>query len=310
MYHQPVLKYEVIQNLITSTSGLYLDCTMGGANHSKAILDSLGKNGALVGLDWDEDAQYEALHKLGHDKRFSCYRMNFAEMLNLPGDVITEGFNGILMDLGVSSHFFDSAERGFSYMHDGPLDMRMDQRRQKTAADVLRDEDVEELGRIFREYGDIRSWWKLAELIVNTRDENPFERTSQLTEIVEKNFGTNNSYKMLSQVFQSLRVVVNDELENLERGLDSALELLKVGGVLAVISFQSQEDKFIKHRFRSWAEQEQTNRNLPALVEHDPLVKLIKRKGITPSADEITANPRARSSRLRLAVKLRNRNDG
>lgn len=306
MYHEPVMLSEVLDCLVASPGGLYLDGTLGGGGHAAALLERLGPDGRLVALDWDDEAhELGGAARLAGDPRVSVHRLNFADMDTLPEDLLRQGFEGILMDLGLSSRHVDAAARGFSFRQDGPLDMRMDRRSGASAADLLREVGEARLGGWLREFGETRSWRRIAAAIVRARAVAPIETTGRLSEVVEGEIGARGSYKTLSQVFQALRIVVNGELENLDRGLDAALGLLKPGGTLAVITYHSLEDRMVKRRFRHWAGEDApaTNRHLPAAAAPPRLVDLPHRGGLTPAADELERNPRSRSARLRLARK-------
>lgn len=306
MYHDPVMLPEVLDHLVASPAGLYLDGTLGGGGHAAGLLERLSPEGRLVALDWDDEAhELGGAARLAGDPRLSVFRLNFAEMDALPADLVRRGFEGILMDLGLSSRHVDAAARGFSFRQDGPLDMRMDRRRPGTAADLLAEADEVELGVWLRELGEVRAWRKVAAAIVRARAEAPVDTTARLSQAVEGAIGVHGSYKTLSQVFQALRIVVNGELSNLDRGLDAALRLLGPGGTLAVITYHSLEDRMVKRRFRAWAGEDApaTSRHLPAAAEPERLVDLPHRGGLTPSAEELERNPRSRSARLRLARK-------
>jgi 16S rRNA (cytosine1402-N4)-methyltransferase len=305
MYHEPVMLEEVLDNLVASPAGLYLDGTLGGGGHAAGILGRLGPQGRLVALDWDADAHsLGGGAKLAGDPRLQVFRLNFAELESLPPELLQPGFEGILMDLGLSSRHL-VAERGFAYGEAGPLDMRMDARVAGSAADLLAEADEARLAGWLREFGEVRAWRRLAGAIVRARAAEPMLRTEQLVAVVEAEVGTRGSYKILSQVFQALRIAVNNELDNLDRGLDAALRRLRPGGTLAVITYHSLEDRMVKRRFRRWAGEAVSvrSRHLPAAPEAQALVELPHRGGLVPGGDEQRRNPRSRSARLRLARK-------
>lgn len=304
MYHEPVLAREVVERLVTSPGGLYLDGTLGGGGHSRAILDELDEMGRLLALDWDEDAhanQEGERAVLGRDSRVTMLRMGFGELDRLPAPWDACRFQGVLLDLGLSSHQIDTAERGFAYLHDGPLDMRMDRRLERNAADLLAELDERELAELFFRLGEMPEARRVARLLVEARAQAPVDTTGRLRRVVEARLGTRGSFALLSKLFQALRMAVNDELGQLERGLDAAFERLAPGGRLAVITYHSLEDRRVKSRFRGWAgvDDQPRSRHLPATP---PPVRgnLLERRGLTPSADECARNPRSRSARLRL----------
>ncbi len=303
MYHTPVMLREVVERLVTSRGGTYLDCTLGGGGHSRAILAELDANGRLVALDWDEDAHTLGTSDLEEDPRVIRLRLNFARLDELPSAMRRDGFHGILLDLGMASHHVDS-DRGFAFSSNGPLDMRMDRRRSVSATELLKTLSESELGRVLRDYGEVRPWRRLAAAIRGRVEREGLETTGELREVVEGLVGRSGSYKILSQTFMGLRIAVNEELENLERGLELAVGLLRPSGTLAVITYNSLEDRIVKHRFRRWSGETGTPRHLPLPPEAvRPVLRLMARRGITPGVAERAVNPRSRSARLRLAVR-------
>jgi 16S rRNA (cytosine1402-N4)-methyltransferase len=304
MYHEPVLAREVVERLVTSPGGLYLDGTLGGGGHSRAILERLDENGRLLALDWDEDAhanQEGDRAVLGRDSRVSLLRMGFGELDRLPAPWDACRFQGVLLDLGLSSHQVDTPERGFAYLHDGPLDMRMDRRRERSAADLLAELDERELADLLFRFGELSEARRLARLLVLARAEAPLDSTGRLRQVIEARLGTRGSFALLSRIFQALRIAVNDEMGQLERGLDGAFERLTPGGRLAVITYHSLEDRQVKSRFRQWAGEDEKprSRHLPAR-ELPVRARLLERRGLVPTTDECERNPRSRSARLRV----------
>jgi 16S rRNA (cytosine1402-N4)-methyltransferase len=304
MYHEPVLLGEVLEQLVTSMSGLYLDCTMGGGGHSRAILSRLDQSGRHWALDRDDDAlAHVATLEWSRDSRFHVIHGAFSALDELlPPELL---FTGVLMDLGVSSHQLDEASRGFSFMRQGPLDMRMDRRSGQSAAEFLRTANEHTLGECLRNYGEVKNWRRMAHVIHDARSSCSFAETTELVTLLEAAFGSHQSYKWLSQVFQALRIEVNGEMDELQSGLNQAFKRLAPGGRLAVISYHSLEDRLTKRSFRKWCGQEPdfTPRGAPRR-EQVALATAVTRKAIQPGDSEKTSNPRSRSARLRVIQKL------
>ncbi len=315
--HATVLRDEAVEGLAVQPDGLYLDCTAGGAGHSVAILSRLGSGGRLIALDRDPSAVLVARSRIEdrlarHEEPPSAEVVHapFSEFPNVlvereiaPGTV-----NGILADLGVSSPQLDVAERGFSFRLDGPLDMRMDTSSGPTAADLVNTLDERELADILYTHGDERGSRRIARAIRARRAERPFERTEDLAAVIAHNIPRKQKKPGIhpaTKSFQALRIAVNGEHEELASLLADALHWLAPGGRLAIITFHSGEDRVAKQAFARLAKGEP----LPAAeaiyrTHGDPSVRLPHPKGVTPSADEIARNPRARSARLRVAEKL------
>lgn len=299
VYHIPALLPQVIDALNISPSGTYADATFGGGGHSRAILNELGPQGKLYVFDQDE----EALANAPDDSRLTAIHGNFryiSQYLRFYG--VKGKVNGILADLGVSFHHFDSAERGFSFRFDGPLDMRMNRRALRTAADLLNNESEEELTNIFHLYGELRQARKLAAAIIRARAAQPVETINRLLEIIRPHISPKAEKKELAQVFQALRIVVNDEIKALEQLLQRSLQSLETGGRLAIITYHSLEDRLVKNfmktgRIDGSEQKDFFGRNLSPM-------KLLTSKPITASDEEIENNPRSRSAKLRVAEKL------
>ncbi len=299
VYHIPALLPQVIDSLNITTSGIYADATFGGGGHSRAILAELDQQGKLYVFDQDE----EALANAPADPRLTAIHGNFryiSQYLRYFG--VKGNVDGILADLGVSFHHFDSAERGFSFRFDGPLDMRMNRRATRTAADLLNDCSEEELANIFHLYGELRQARKLAAAIVGARASKPIETINRLLEIIRPHISPKAEKKELAQVFQALRIVVNDEIKALEQFLERSLQSLKPGGRLAIITYHSLEDRLVKNfmktgRIDGSEQKDFFGRNLSPM-------KLLTSKPITASEEEIDSNPRSRSAKLRVAEKL------
>ena len=304
--HVPVLPREVLEYLKPERGGRFIDCTLGGGGHSRMILES-SKEVMLLGLDQDEDALAAAGENLKEfGDRFSSRKMNFGEIRDLI-DTEWNEVDGILLDIGVSSHQLDTAERGFSYMNDGPLDMRMDRSQTTTAADLLNEMDERGLTRIFREYGEERYARRIAKAVIRERELEPWTRTKKFADLVTKNLGRRKAGSAPSpaRCFQALRIAVNRELEVLEEALAAGFELLKPGGRMVVISFHSLEDRMVKQFFREKALTCDCPPDLPVCVcSRKAELKVVSRKAIKAGEDELDDNRRAACSRLRAAEKI------
>ena len=297
-YHVPVLYYEAIEALNIQPGGVYVDCTFGGGGHSRGILERLNERGRLVAFDQDADAT----QNLVNDRRVIFLPHNFRHLQRFLRLHKHPKVNGVLADLGVSSYQFDSAERGFSTRFAGPLDMRMDRRATTTASDILVKYDESDLHRLFEKYGEITNSKSLARYIVQNRKTAFPKDTGSL-----KNFLApvikGNPNKYLAQVFQALRIEVNDELGALNEMLSQLPEVLLPGGRAVIITFHSLEDRLVKNFFRSTNETHDEN-NPFSTTSKSPVFKVLSKKPIIPSAAEIKKNPRARSAKLRVAEKL------
>lgn len=296
-YHKPVLLKESVDALVSSPDGIYADATFGGGGHSREILSRLSEKGRLIAFDRDEDALKGAFD----DPRFKLIHNNFRFIHNYSLLETESGFDGVLADLGVSSHQFDTAERGFSFRYDAPLDMRMNTQAQLTAQDVVNEYPVEELAKIFRIYGEVENAYKLASLIVSKRALSPIGTTSDLDKAIESVTPKFAQHKYLAKVYQALRIEVNQEMRSLEKFLEGATKALKSGGRLAVITYHSLEDRMVKNFIKSG--------NVDGEVEKDVFgrsvqpLEAVNRKPILPLEEEISENTRARSAKLRIAVK-------
>lgn len=296
-YHKPVLLKESVDALVSSPDGIYADATFGGGGHSREILSRLSEKGRLIAFDRDEDALKGAFD----DPRFKLIHNNFRFIHNYSLLETESGFDGVLADLGVSSHQFDTAERGFSFRYDAPLDMRMNTQAQLTAQDVVNEYPVEELAKIFRIYGEVENAYKLASLIVSKRALSPIGTTSDLDKAIESVTPKFAQHKYLAKVYQALRIEVNQEMRSLEKFLEGATKALKSGGKLAVITYHSLEDRMVKNFIKSG--------NVDGEVEKDVFgrsvqpLEAVNRKPILPLEEEISENTRARSAKLRIAVK-------
>ena len=307
--HITVLLDEAVEALSVRADGCYLDGTFGRGGHSRLILQNLGPGGRLLGFDKDPQAIATGQALAAEDGRFVIVQRSFAE---LGSEVAERGLagkvSGVLFALGVSSPQLDDPERGFSFLNDGPLDMRMDPSRGVSAAEFIATAPEEEIARVFKEYGEERFARRMARAVVLRREEQPFTRTADLAEVLKvANPAWEKGKNPATRAFQGLRIHVNNELGDLEAGLDAALEALEVGGRLAVISFHSLEDRIVKLFMRKLAKGEQDNlpRNLPVQFKpFEPKIKLIGKAQFASDA-ELKANPRSRSAVLRVAEKLR-----
>ncbi len=306
--HKPVLLDEVLCALSLRGDGMYLDGTVGGAGHSSAIASKL-TTGKLTALDRDDTAIAVARERLSRfGDRAEVVKSNFADMVSVCADKGIEALDGILLDLGVSSHQLDTPERGFSYMHDAPLDMRMDRTAPLDAAGVVNSYAREDLIRIIRDYGEEKLAVRIADRICRRREERPIERTGELVEIVKSAFpdgGRSLKHHPAMRTFQAIRIEVNGELEIIGRTVKDAVKLLSPGGRLAIITFHSLEDRAVKEVFAELAQGCTCPRDFPICVcGKKPQIKIISKKPITSSAEELKENPRAHSAKLRVAERI------
>jgi 16S rRNA (cytosine1402-N4)-methyltransferase len=303
--HQPVLLREAIDSLLIQPQGIYVDATFGRGGHTQLILSHLNKAGRLIVLDKDPTAIFHARQYLAQDNRVSIYHSSFAQLAAvLNQEKVFGKVNGILFDLGVSSPQLDEAQRGFSFMREGKLDMRMNPMRGVDAATWLSEVSEAELVRVLFEYGEEKFARRIARAIIQTRVEAPILTTVQLRDLVAKAMPVRPKDKHpATRTFQAIRIVINQELEELQQGLDQALEILVPGGRLSVISFHSLEDRIVKRFIQHHERGDTLPPELP--VKHHTLQQKLKRIGraIHPSEEEVAANPRARSAILRIAEK-------
>ncbi len=304
--HVPVLLEPVLEGLDVVASGCYVDATFGRGGHSRAILDRLSDAGRLIAIDRDPAAVASANESIKDDKRFEIIRGDYAE---LEAFIAARGLvgrvDGVLMDLGVSSPQLDEAERGFSFKRDGPLDMRMDPGTGTSAASWLASVEEKELRRVLKTYGEEKSAAKIARAIVAARETAPLKTTVQLADVVAAAAPAHGSRKHpATKTFQAIRIVINNELGQLEDGLRQAVNVLAPGGRLCVISFHSLEDRIVKRFMRDESQETEQYRGMPDVpAEFRPRLKLVgKQRAAT--ADEVEANARARSARLRVAEKV------
>ncbi len=296
-YHIPVLLESAVNELNIQSSGTYCDLTFGGGGHSRHILSKLGAEGRLYSFDQDRDTLLNA----PDDERFNYVESNFRFLrsaLRLRG---VQEVDGILADLGVSSHHFDEVGRGFSFRGEGPLDMRMNQRGGRTAADVVNTYDADSLARVLKEYGELDTTWKIASCIERAREKESITTTAQLVEAVRPCTPKRDESKFLTKLFQALRIEVNGEMEALKMALEQSLKVLRPGGRLVVISYHSLEDRLVKNFMRSG--------NFEGKIEQDFFgrqqtpFEVLSRKAIVPTPEEVERNPRSRSAKMRVAIK-------
>lgn len=295
-YHNPVLLKETVDGLAVKPDGIYVDVTFGGGGHSKEILRRLGPNGKLFAFDQDTDALANAID----DPRFTLINENFRFIKRFLRFHGAKEVDGILGDLGVSSHQFDVAERGFSTRFDAELDMRMNQKGELSAFHVVNEYEEADLRRIFTEYGELTTAKGLANAIVAARKEQPIKNTEQLKKVLSKFLPAHKSNKILAQIYQAIRIEVNQEMEVLKEFLEQSLEVLKPGGRLSVISYHSLEDRLVKRFMKNGMFEGEPERDFFGRFEVP--FKLIG-KMIVPSDEEIAVNNRARSAKLRIAEK-------
>ena len=301
--HKSVMLDEVLTALDVAPDGTYLDGTIGGGGHARAIGERLTAQGLLIGIDQDDDAILAAGERLsGLTCGVKIVRGNFSELDAILDNLNVSALDGAIFDLGVSSYQIDTAERGFSYIHDAPLDMRMDRRRTLTAADVINLYDEERLTKIFHEYGEERFAKRVARAICHVR---PLETTGELVKLIEKTVPrTKHGGHPAKRIFQALRIEVNDELNILSDALKKAVDRLKIGGRLAVITFHSLEDRIVKETFKSLAQGCICPKNLPVCIcNHHATIKILG-KVLTPSIEEINLNNRAKPAKLRVVEKI------
>lgn len=297
VYHIPVLLNESIEGMNLHADGIYADMTFGGGGHSKEILRRMGEDCHLYSFDQDEDAEKNIVD----DKRFTFVRSNFRYLRNFMRYYGVEQLDGILADLGVSSHHFDDSERGFSFRFDGKLDMRMNKRAGMTAADIVNTYDEEKLADAFYIYGELKNSRKLAATIAKARQQKQITTIGEFLDIIKPLFGREREKKELAKVFQALRIEVNHEMEALKEMLYEATDLLKPGGRLVVITYHSLEDRMVKNLIKAG--------NIEGKVEQDfygnvqSPFRAVNNKVIVPTDEEVNQNPRSRSAKLRIAEK-------
>lgn len=307
-YHVSVLLGASVDALVTDKDGNYVDVTFGGGGHSREILSRLGDNGHLYSFDQDVDAEANALVeredgvKLAGDARWTFVRSNFRYLKNWMRYYDVDGVDGILADLGVSSHHFDDESRGFSFRFDSPLDMRMNKRGGKTAAEIVNEYDEARLADIIYLYGELKQSRKIAAAIVKARQEKPIHTTKDLLDAVQRCFPREREKKDITRLFQALRIEVNLEMDALRDMLEMAGKVLKPGGRLVVITYHSLEDRMVKNIMKTGNVEGKQQQDFFGRVQSP--YRLVVNKPITPSAEELAENPRSRSAKLRIAEKV------
>ena len=297
-YHVPVLLNESIDGLAIKSDGIYVDVTFGGGGHSKEILRRLGKKGHLYSFDQDPDAEKNIVN----DDRFTFVRSNFRYLKNWMRYYGVDHIDGLLADLGVSSHHFDDETRGFSFRFDAPLDMRMNKRAGTTAAEILNNYDEEQLADIFYIYGELKNARKIAATITKARNEKRIETTDDFLHVTEKLFQREREKKEMAKMFQALRIEVNHEMDALKEMLNGAIETLCEGGRLSVITYHSLEDRIVKNMMKAGNVEGKVKQDFFGRIEAP--FRLVNNKVIVPSDEEQQQNPRSRSAKLRVAEKI------
>ncbi|MBO7129409.1 MAG: 16S rRNA (cytosine(1402)-N(4))-methyltransferase RsmH [Prevotella sp.] len=298
-YHVPVLLRESVDGLAIKPDGVYIDTTFGGGGHSREILSRLGKKGHLFSFDQDADAERNSID----DDRFTFVRSNFRYIKNWMRYYDIEQVDGLLADLGVSSHHFDDETRGFSFRYEAPLDMRMNKRAGKTAADILNEAEESQLADILYIYGELKNARRIASAIVKGRATQRIETTADLIKLTDGLIGFNgNEKKEMAKLFQALRIEVNHEMDALREMLNGARDLLSPGGRLSVITYHSLEDRMVKNFIKAGNAEGKVHQDFFGRTEAP--FRTINNKVITPSADEQAQNPRSRSAKLRIGEKV------
>lgn len=304
--HVSVLLEECLEALNIKEGGIYVDCTLGGAGHTREILKRL-KNGRLIGIDQDQDALSNARVLLKDYDNVTLVHSNFESIKGILAETAPSGVDGILMDLGVSSYQLDEGERGFSYMKDAPLDMRMNREEVLSAHEVVNSYSLEELTRIIRDYGEEKFAKRIAQFILKAREGKPVETTGELVEIIKAAIpakARREGPHPAKRTFQAIRIEVNRELSILHQTVLDAVEALKPEGRLAIITFHSLEDRIVKNTYRELMDPCTCPKNMPCICGKVPTVKVLTKKPIVPGDTEIEENPRSRSAKLRVLEKL------
>jgi 16S rRNA (cytosine1402-N4)-methyltransferase len=306
--HVSVLLKECLEGLNIKEDGTYVDCTLGGAGHSSHIVERLGSNGRLIGIDQDKDALKAAGEKLKEFSNVTFVHNNFTNIEEILDELHIEGVDGILMDLGVSSYQLDTGERGFSYMQDAPLDMRMNRESKFSAYDIVNGYSLDELTKIIRDFGEEKFARRIAQFITDRRGAKPIETTLQLVDIIKAAIpakARREGPHPAKRTFQAIRIEVNKELAILDKAIEGSVAKLKPGGRLAIITFHSLEDRIVKNKFKDLENPCKCPSEFPVCAcGKKSKVKVITRKPIEASEEEVEENPRSRSAKLRVAEKI------
>jgi len=308
-FHTPVMLEKVLQSLRCKPGGIYVDGTLGGGGHARAILENTAPDGLLIGIDRDDDALLESEKRLQpFGQRKILIKGNFADIGEILTNLNIGKVDGILLDLGVSSHQLDTADRGFSFSLDAPLDMRMDQSSRYRAYDLVNLSPEKELRKVIRDYGEEPMAGRIARAILAKRASAPIRTTIELADVVcraVRRQGVRKKVHPATRTFQAIRIAVNQELSNLSTAMDAGIDQLGQGGRFSIISFHSLEDRIVKETFRSWEGRCQCPPGLPVCqCQREAKLRVLTRKPLRPEADESETNPRARSARLRTAEKI------
>ena len=305
-YHIPVLYYETLDNLIKNPDGVYIDCTLGGGSHSEGILERLSDKGLLISIDQDINAiEYSKKRLEKYGTKWKVFKGNFETIDTIAYMAGVDKVDGILMDIGVSSKQLDDPERGFSYRYDVKLDMRMNTEQKISAYDIVNNYSEEDLSRIIFEYGEERYAKKIARLIVDERKKEPIEMTSQLINIIKRAYPERAAKHPAKKTFQAIRIEVNRELEVLDKAMEKAVNLLKVGGRLAIITFHSLEDRAVKNKFKDLSTACKCPKDIPiCMCGGIKKFENITKKPIVPIDEELEKNNRAHSSKLRILERI------
>ena len=305
-YHTPVLVETVTRYLSVNPDGIYVDGTLGGGGHAESILTNISPKGKLIGFDMDIDAITFSKTRLGKFKdRILFIHGNFSNIKQHLNNLGVNRIDGLLLDLGLSSHQIDDARRGFSFREGNRIDMRMDREQQIDGWKVINTYDQNRLADVFWKFGEERNSRRIAKCIIERRDKKQIESTEELAEIISSSTGKQYLNKTLARIFQAIRIEVNNELENLRKALNDSVELLRTGGRIAVISYHSLEDRIAKDFFKEESRSviSSGNKYIPDL-QRNALLEVLSKKPIIPSEEEIVVNPRARSAKLRVAERL------
>ncbi|MGL5576852.1 MAG: 16S rRNA (cytosine(1402)-N(4))-methyltransferase RsmH [Sarcina sp.] len=306
--HISVLLNECIEGLNIKENGIYVDCTLGGAGHSSVILEHLSNAGRLIGIDQDKDALKAAGERLKNFENATLVHSNFENIKSVLDELEIDGVDGILIDLGVSSYQLDTADRGFSYMQDAPLDMRMNREEAFSAYEIINGYTTEQLFRIIKEYGEEKFAKRIAQFIVSAREEKPIETTFELVEIIKNAIpakARREGPHPAKRTFQAIRIEVNRELAIIANTINDGVSKLNKGGRMAIITFHSLEDRIVKKAYKDLTNPCTCPSGFPVCVcNNEPVVKIITRKPIEASKEELEYNPRSRSAKLRVLEKL------